>query len=199
MQTRNLAISVLEYGVLWNCLPCIGIFVTTHENAIKGSTRNKSRRCDLLISIVDLTYSTDTRHIHIISDPGFMEATFSWYWQQCLSWYCYSKHKNDTEYERLVPICPRHFGHRSDTFSSVGSSVQYKNKMLRINRAVNDYYQWLGKEFFFLQKSEITMEVGGWIQVSHWIFFGKSSQNSSKLVLIFWSSIPCVFCLYIHC
>ena len=28
---------------------------------------------------------------------------------------------------------------------------------------------------------------------------GKSSQNSSKPVLIFWSSIPCVFCLYIHC
>ena len=25
---------------------------------------------------------------------------------------------------------------------------------------------------------------------------GKSSQNSSKPVLIFWSSIPCVFCLY---
>ena len=31
------------------------------------------------------------------------------------------------------------------------------------------------------------------------IFFGKSSQNSPKPVLIFWSSIPCVFCLYIHC
>ena len=29
--------------------------------------------------------------------------------------------------------------------------------------------------------------------------FGKLSQNSPKLVLIFWSSIPCVFCLYIHC
>ena len=27
-------------------------------------------------------------------------------------------------------------------------------------------------------------------------FFGKSSQNIS--VLIFWSSIPCVFCLYIY-
>ena len=27
-------------------------------------------------------------------------------------------------------------------------------------------------------------------------FFGISSQNSSKPVLIFWSSIPCVFCLY---
>ena len=30
-------------------------------------------------------------------------------------------------------------------------------------------------------------------------FVGKSSQNSSKPVLIFWSSIPCVFCLYIYC
>ena len=47
--------------------------------------------------------------------------------------------------------------------------------------------------------SEITMEVGGWAQVSHRFFLGKSSQNSPKLVLIFWSSIPCVFCLYIHC
>ena len=30
------------------------------------------------------------------------------------------------------------------------------------------------------------------------IFFlcGKLSQNSPKPVLIFWSSIPCVFCLY---
>ena len=26
---------------------------------------------------------------------------------------------------------------------------------------------------------------------------GKSSQNNPKPVLIFWSSIPCVFCLYI--
>ena len=25
---------------------------------------------------------------------------------------------------------------------------------------------------------------------------GKSSQNSPKPVLIFWSSVPCVFCLY---
>ena len=44
------------------------------------------------------------------------------------------------------------------------------------------------------------MEVGGWVQVSLGIFVvvGKSSQNSSKPVLIFWSSIPCVFCLYIY-
>ena len=35
---------------------------------------------------------------------------------------------------------------------------------------------------------------------SHSEFFlvGKSSQNSSKPVLIFWNSIPCVFCLYIY-
>ena len=53
-----------------------------------------------------------------------------------------------------------------------------------------------GKE----KKIEITMEVGGRVQVSLGIFvfcFGKSSQNSPKPVLIFWSSIPCVFCLYI--
>ena len=30
-------------------------------------------------------------------------------------------------------------------------------------------------------------------------FFFKSSQNSSKPIRIFWSSIPYVFCLYIHC
>ena len=35
---------------------------------------------------------------------------------------------------------------------------------------------------FFLQISEITMEVGGWVQVSFGIFFGKSSQNSPKPV-----------------
>ena len=48
------------------------------------------------------------------------------------------------------------------------------------------------------------MEVGGWVHVSLGIFVvvvvvvGKSPYNSSKPVLIFWSSIPCVFGLYIH-
>ena len=43
------------------------------------------------------------------------------------------------------------------------------------------------------------MEVGGWVQVSLGIcLFGKSSRNSSKPVLIFWSSIQCVFCLYMY-
>ena len=51
----------------------------------------------------------------------------------------------------------------------------------------------------FLKKSEITMEVGGWVQVSLRIFCGKSSQNSPKPVVIFWSSIPCVFSMYMHC
>ena len=47
------------------------------------------------------------------------------------------------------------------------------------------------------QKSEFTMEVGEW---SHpeFFFFSKSSQNSSKPVLVFWSSIPCVFCLPLY-
>ena len=41
------------------------------------------------------------------------------------------------------------------------------------------------------------MEVGGWVQVSlGTLFYGKSSQNSPKPELIFWSSIPCVFYLY---
>ena len=45
------------------------------------------------------------------------------------------------------------------------------------------------------------MEVGGWggSRVSLGIFVcGKSSENSPKPVLIFWCSIPCVFCLYIY-
>ena len=45
-----------------------------------------------------------------------------------------------------------------------------------------------------IQQSEFTLEVGGWVQVSFGIFF-KSSQNSSKPGLVFWSSIPCVLCL----
>ena len=50
---------------------------------------------------------------------------------------------------------------------------------------------------FFLQKSEITIEVGGWVQVSLGTFFyGQSFQNSPNPVLILWSSRPCVFCLY---
>ena len=32
---------------------------------------------------------------------------------------------------------------------------------------------------------------------SDFVVVGKSSQNSSKPVLIFWSSIPYVFCLYL--
>ena len=51
-----------------------------------------------------------------------------------------------------------------------------------------------------LQKSEITMEVGGWVQVSlNFFWVGKSSQNIPKPVAICWISIPCVFCLYMHC
>ena len=52
---------------------------------------------------------------------------------------------------------------------------------------------------FFLQKSEITMEVGGLIQVSPGIFF---LENHPKIALIFWSSIPCVLnsvYRYKHC
>ena len=32
---------------------------------------------------------------------------------------------------------------------------------------------------------------------SEFLLLGKSPQNRPKPVLIFWSSIPCVFCLYI--
>ena len=39
--------------------------------------------------------------------------------------------------------------------------------------------------------------VGGSRSHSEFVFFGKSSQNSPKPVLIFWSNIPCEFCLYI--
>ena len=31
---------------------------------VDGSTRNKLRKCNRLISLVGLIYSTDTRHIH---------------------------------------------------------------------------------------------------------------------------------------
>ena len=48
------------------------------------------------------------------------------------------------------------------------------------------------------QKSEFTMEVGGWVQVSLGILFsfGKSSKNCPRPVLIFWSSIICVVVNY---
>ena len=49
----------------------------------------------------------------------------------------------------------------------------------------------------FLNPKLLWKWVGG--SRSHSEFFcGKSSQNSSKPVLIFWSSIPYVFCLYIN-
>ena len=40
------------------------------------------------------------------------------------------------------------------------------------------------------------MEVGGWVQVSLRIFFLENHPKSPKPVVISWSSIPCVFCLY---
>ena len=56
----------------------------------------------------------------------------------------------------------------------------------------------LCKVFFSKNPSLLRKWVGG--SRSHSEFFsGKSSQNSPKPVLIFWSSIPCVLCLYIHC
>ena len=47
-------------------------------------------------------------------------------------------------------------------------------------------------------QSEITMEVGGWVQVSQRnVYFGKSSQNSPILVLIFWLEYYVYFfCMY---
>ena len=47
------------------------------------------------------------------------------------------------------------------------------------------------------QKYELTMEMGGWVQVTRKKNIRKSSQNRPIPVLIFYSSIPCVFCLYI--
>ena len=44
--------------------------------------------------------------------------------------------------------------------------------------------------------SEITLEVGGWIRLSL-NFFGKLSQNSPILVMMFWGSVQFAFCLYV--
>ena len=41
--------------------------------------------------------------------------------------------------------------------------------------------------------------MGGYKSHSDFYFFGKSSQNSPKPVLIFWNSIPCVFCIDKSC
>ena len=38
--------------------------------------------------------------------------------------------------------------------------------------------------------------MGGFRSHSEFFVCGKSSQNSPKPVLIFWSSLPCIFCLY---
>ena len=40
------------------------------------------------------------------------------------------------------------------------------------------------------------MEMVGWVHNSLGFFFFKSSQNSSKPVLIFWSSILCILSVY---
>ena len=52
----------------------------------------------------------------------------------------------------------------------------------------------LCKELFYKNPRLLS----GWVGpgLTQDFFGGKSSQNSPKPVLIFWSSIPCVFCLY---
>ena len=43
------------------------------------------------------------------------------------------------------------------------------------------------------------MEMGGWVQIALgfvWVFLEKYLKID---VLIFWSSIPCVFCVYLEC
>ena len=44
------------------------------------------------------------------------------------------------------------------------------------------------------------MEVGEWggSMSRSELFRGKLSHDCHVLVLIFWASIPCVFCVYIH-
>ena len=66
----------------------------------------------------------------------------------------------------------------------------------RLNKSYKDGSKGLCKEKKF-QKSEITMG-RWWVQVSLGIFFWKSSQNSSKQVLILWSSIPCICILSVY-
>ena len=65
--------------------------------------------------------------------------------------------------------------------------------MLEINYVVGIVLGALQGIFFF--KSEIRYG-SGWVGLGLTrIFFGKSRQNSPKPVLIFWCSIPFVFCL----
>ena len=45
--------------------------------------------------------------------------------------------------------------------------------------------------------NKITVDVGGWVQVWLKKNIGKSSQNNPILVLIYWGSILCVFCLLV--
>ena len=40
------------------------------------------------------------------------------------------------------------------------------------------------------------MEVRGWVQVSFVKIIGKLSKKSPILILTFWVSVQCVFCLY---
>ena len=45
-------------------------------------------------------------------------------------------------------------------------------------------------------KNEITLEVGGWVQVSLGKKLENCPKNSPLLVPIFWGGILCVFCVY---
>ena len=51
-------------------------------------------------------------------------------------------------------------------------------------------------KIFFSKHPRLLWKCVGGSRSHSEFFFGKSSQNSPKPVLIFWSSIPCVFSLY---
>ena len=79
------------------------------------------------------------------------------------------------------------------TTEKSGNQSHQLEKMLKISKNLS--LRGFAKKKKF-KKSEITMEVGGWVQVSRNFFFEKSSQNSPKPVIIFWSNTMCIVSVY---
>ena len=100
----------------------------------------------------------------------------------------------------LRPFTPVYAAHRSYNHiansDSVSMEVNLSVDVYSINRPFECTFGGFAKNFFPQNPRLLWKWVGGSRFHSDFVV-GKLSQNSPKPVLIFWSSIPCVFCL--HC
>ena len=98
--------------------------------------------------------------------------------------------KND-EMQKLIAGLEASIAKYKEEYAILISQAQaIKSDLVNVESKVNKF-----------QKSELTMEVSGWVQVSLGIFFlGKSCQNCPKQVQLYWyfGAVYHVYSVYIY-